>query len=53
MLILKLAVRNLYRHFKRTLLLGILITLGVAVLFSANAVFEGTNRGCIEHWFAV
>ncbi|MBI9107225.1 MAG: FtsX-like permease family protein [Spirochaetales bacterium] len=45
MLIIKLAVRNLTRHTRRTLLLGFLITIGIAVLFTASAVFEGTNAG--------
>jgi putative ABC transport system permease protein len=45
LLIIKLAIRNLSRHKKRTFLLGFLITIGIAVLFTANAVFEGTNDG--------
>lgn len=45
MLILKLAVRNLLRHPRKTALLGILIALGMALLFAANAVFQGTNTG--------
>jgi len=45
MLILKLALRNLRRHLRKTLLLGALIALGIAALFMANAVFQGTNEG--------
>lgn len=45
MLILKLAVRNLARHLRKTLLLGSLIAVGIAALFVANAVFHSTNTG--------
>ena len=45
MILIKLAWRNLYRHLRKTLLLGTLITVGIAVLFVANAVFDGTNDG--------
>lgn len=45
MLILKIALRNLKRHTRKTLLIGVLIILGMAFLFTSNAVFESTNRG--------
>ncbi len=45
MLILKLAVRNLTRHARKSLTIGILIMMGVAILFVANAIFESTNQG--------
>jgi len=45
MLIFKLAIRNLLRHTRKTLLLGMIIVLGTAMLFFANAVFESTNEG--------
>ncbi|OHD26340.1 MAG: hypothetical protein A2Y38_00130 [Spirochaetes bacterium GWB1_59_5] len=45
MLILKLAVRNLLRHPRKTFLLGTLIAVGMAALFVANAVFDSTNSG--------
>ena len=45
MLIIKLALRNLNRHTRKTLLIGILIMLGVALLFFVNSVFENTNQG--------
>lgn len=45
MLILKLAIRNLTRHTRKSLTIGTLIMLGVAILFVANAVFESTNQG--------
>ena len=45
MLIFKLALRNLLRHTRKTVLLGSIIILGTAMLFFANAVFESTNKG--------
>jgi len=45
MLIFKLAIRNLLRNTRKTLLLGMIIMLGTAMLFFANAVFESTNKG--------
>ncbi len=45
MLILKLAIRNLARHLRKSLTIGFLISIGIAALFVANAVFESTNRG--------
>jgi len=45
MLILKLAFRNLSRNLRKNLIIGSLIAIGIAVLFTANAVFESTNRG--------
>ena len=45
MLILKLALRNLKRHTKKTLLLAALITIGMAFVFFANSLFESTNQG--------
>ncbi len=45
MLIIKLALRNLGRNTRKTLLIGILISLGMALLFFSGAVFESTNRG--------
>ena len=45
MLIFKLATRNLLRHTRKTILLGMIIMLGTAMLFFANAVFESTNKG--------
>ena len=45
MLIIKLALRNLRRHTKKTLLLATLITLGMAFVFFANSLFESTNQG--------
>ena len=45
MLIFKLALRNLNRHTRKTLLIGILIMLGMSLLFFVNSVFESTNKG--------
>ncbi len=45
MLIIKLALRNLTRHTKKTVLIGVLIALGMALLFFVNSVFESTNQG--------
>ena len=45
MLIFKLALRNLNRHTRKTLLIGILIMLGMSLLFFVNSVFESTNQG--------
>lgn len=45
MLILTLALRNLARHLRKTILIGTLIALGMGALFVAGAVFEGTNEG--------
>lgn len=45
MLILKLALRNLYRNKRKTLLLGTLIAVGVAFLFFSNSVFESADKG--------
>lgn len=45
MLTIKLAIRNLARHLRRTMLLGSLIAVGMATLFIANAVFQSTNAG--------
>lgn len=45
MVILRLAIRNLMRHSRRTALLAVLIAFGMAGLFVADAVFESTNRG--------
>lgn len=45
MLIIKLALRNLSRNTKKTLLIGMLISSGMALLFFSGAVFESTNRG--------
>ena len=45
MLLLKLAWRNLIRHYKKSLLLGSMIMIGLAVLFLANSIFQGTTDG--------
>lgn len=45
MIILKLAFRNLFRQARKTILLGSLIAIGIAALFIANAIFQGTNSG--------
>lgn len=45
MLILRLALRNLLRRTRRTVLMGTLICVGIGGLFFANAVFESTNQG--------
>lgn len=45
MLIFKLALRNLLRNRRKTLLLGVLIAVGMAFLFFANAIFESSNQG--------
>lgn len=45
MLILKLALRNLRRNTRKTILLGTLITLGMAFLLVSNTIFESTKRG--------
>ena len=45
MLIIKLALRNLNRHTRKTLLIGILIMFGMSLLFFVNSVFESTNQG--------
>ena len=45
MLILKIAFRNICRNTRKTILLGTLITLGMAFLFFANAVFESADQG--------
>lgn len=44
-MILKLALRNLYRNKRKTLLLGTLIAVGVAFLFFSNSVFESADKG--------
>lgn len=44
-LIIKLALRNLRRHLNKSILLGTLIMVGIAILFLANSIFLGTNSG--------
>lgn len=45
MLLVKLALRNLRRHLRKTILLTALVAIGIAALYTANAVFLGTNEG--------
>ncbi len=45
MITFRLAVRNLFRHPKKTFLMGFLIIFGMSCLFLADVVFESTNRG--------
>lgn len=45
LLLFRIAARNLFRHPTKTLLIGVLIAVGVASLFCADAVFESTARG--------
>lgn len=45
MLILKLALRNLRRNTRKTILLGTLIIIGMAFLFVSNTIFESTKKG--------
>lgn len=45
MLIFKLASRNLLRSRRRNALLSGLIIASISLLFVANAIFEGTDRG--------
>jgi len=45
LLLIKLAWRNLTRHYKKSLLLGSLIMVGMSILFMANSIFQGTNDG--------
>lgn len=45
LLLLKLAFRNIQRHPGKSLLLGSLITIGIAILFLANSIFLGTTDG--------
>lgn len=44
-ILFRLALRNLARHRRKTLLLGALIAVGMGLLFVANAIFESSNRG--------
>lgn len=44
-ILLTLALRNLVRHRRKTLLLGALIAGGMGCLFIANAIFESSNKG--------
>jgi putative ABC transport system permease protein len=45
MLMLKLALRNLFRHPVKTSLLGGLIAIGMAVLLLANGIFDSSTQG--------
>jgi putative ABC transport system permease protein len=48
MLILNLALRNLVRHYRRSLITLISISLGVAVVLWVQGVLEGQNRNIID-----
>ena len=48
MLILRLAVRNLLRHYRRSLITLVSIALGVAVVLWVQGVLEGQNRNIID-----
>lgn len=45
MLLIKLALRNIFRRFKKSLLMIILIASGMMTLFVVNSIFESTNSG--------
>ena len=45
MLLLRLAIRNILRHPRKSILIASLIAAGMALLFTANAIFESTSRG--------
>jgi len=47
-MILKLALRNLYRHPRQTLTVGSLLMVGIALLFVGNSIFDGTEAGIEE-----
>lgn len=43
--IAKIAVRNILRHRAKTLIIGILITIGITVLIVGNSLMETASRG--------
>jgi putative ABC transport system permease protein len=45
MIVVKLAFRNLVRNGKKNLTIGMLIALGIAMMFVGNAIFDGTDSG--------
>ncbi|MGL4986996.1 MAG: ABC transporter permease [Treponemataceae bacterium] len=45
MIIVKIALRNILRKPKQTILLGSLILIGMALVFLSNTIFEGTKQG--------
>lgn len=51
-MVLKLALRNLYRHPRQTVTVGSLVTAAIALLFVGNAVFDGTETGIQESFTA-
>ncbi|MFQ3620090.1 MAG: FtsX-like permease family protein [Spirochaetales bacterium] len=51
-MILKLALRNLYRHPRQTLTVGGVLMMGIALLFVGNALFDGTEAGIEESFIA-
>ena len=45
MIVFKLAFRNIIRNGNKSLTIGTLIALGIALMFVGNSIFEGTDRG--------
>jgi putative ABC transport system permease protein len=43
--VFRIALRNLVQHRSKTLVVGILITLGIALTFIGNSLFESSARG--------
>lgn len=48
LLVLKIAIKNLSRHKRRTFLLGALVAIGSALLLFANSLFAGADLGIEE-----
>jgi len=51
-MILKLAIRNLYRHPRQTLSVGGLVMVAITLLFVGNSIFDGTEAGIEESFIA-
>jgi len=51
-MIVKLALRNLYRHPRQTLSVGGLVMVAIALLFVGNSIFDGTEAGIEESFIA-
>ncbi|MBP7495822.1 MAG: ABC transporter permease [Spirochaetales bacterium] len=47
-MILKLALRNLYRHPRQTFTVGAVVAVGIALLFIGNSLLDGTEAGVQE-----
>ncbi|MGL4982181.1 MAG: ABC transporter permease [Treponemataceae bacterium] len=45
MIIVKIALRNILRKPRQTILLGSLILIGMTLVFLSNTIFEGTKQG--------